>query len=60
MVSALEVTLLPECCGQGGSAVVLRAMAEHLLNLGHETLFVPVRPNAKHLGRWRTGPGGRG
>ena len=48
-VSALEITLLPEHRGQGGSTLVLRGMAEHLRGLGYHELFVPVRPTAKHL-----------
>lgn len=48
-LSALEITLLPEYRGQGGSAIVLRAMALHARTLGYREMVVPVRPTEKHL-----------
>ncbi|MDB5376631.1 MAG: hypothetical protein JWR00_1077 [Rubritepida sp.] len=48
-LSALEITLLPECRGRGASRVVLDAMRRHAGALGHRQLFAPVRPTAKHL-----------
>lgn len=48
-LSALEITLLPECRGQGASRVVLDAMRRHAGALGCRQLFAPVRPTAKHL-----------
>jgi GNAT superfamily N-acetyltransferase len=49
VLSALEITLLPSLRGQGASSFVLRAMSDHARALGYRDLFVPVRPNAKHL-----------
>jgi GNAT superfamily N-acetyltransferase len=48
-LSALEITLLPSHRGQGASASVLRAMADHARSLGFQELFAPVRPTMKHL-----------
>jgi GNAT superfamily N-acetyltransferase len=48
-LSALEITLLPECRGRGASRVVLDAMRRHAGALGYRQLFAPVRPTAKHL-----------
>jgi GNAT superfamily N-acetyltransferase len=49
VLSALEITLLPSHRGQGGSGVVLSAMADHARALGYRELFAPVRPTAKNL-----------
>jgi GNAT superfamily N-acetyltransferase len=48
-LSALEITLLPECRRQGASLIVLDAMRRHAGALGYRQLFAPVRPTAKHL-----------
>ena len=48
-VSALEITLLPEFRGRGGSGLVLAAMAARVRSMGFSELFVPVRPTEKHL-----------
>src|SRR5258708_17649369 len=48
-VSALEINLLPSLRGQGASAIVLRAMADHVRSLGYRHFVAPVRPTAKHL-----------
>jgi GNAT superfamily N-acetyltransferase len=49
VLSALEITLLPTHRGQGASAFVLRALADHARELGFQELFAPVRPTMKHL-----------
>jgi GNAT superfamily N-acetyltransferase len=48
-LSALEITLLPEMRGRGGSRVILDAMRHHAGALGYRHMFAPVRPTAKHL-----------
>jgi GNAT superfamily N-acetyltransferase len=49
VLSALEITLLRSHRGQGASALVLHAMADHARALGYRDLFAPVRPTLKHL-----------
>jgi GNAT superfamily N-acetyltransferase len=49
VLSALEITLLPSHRGQGASASVVRAIADHARRLGYRELYAPVRPTMKHL-----------
>lgn len=48
MVSAIEITFLPEYRGQGLSTVALNLMKLNAKRHGFDTLLAPVRPNQKH------------
>jgi GNAT superfamily N-acetyltransferase len=49
LVSAVEAVVRPDVQGRGLSTIMLNAVRRHLAGLGHTSLVVPVRPNAKHL-----------
>lgn len=48
MVSAIEITFLPEYRGQGLSTIALQLMRLNVQRHGFDTLIAPVRPNQKH------------
>jgi GNAT superfamily N-acetyltransferase len=48
VVSALEISLLPQVRGKGYSRLILEAMKKNAYEHGYTDLFVPVRPNQKH------------
>jgi GNAT superfamily N-acetyltransferase len=49
VAAALEVTVRPDHRGHGLSATMLGALRRTLVDLGYDSLVVPVRPNQKHL-----------
>ncbi len=49
MVSAIEITFLPEYRGQGLSTMAIKLMRLNAQRHGFDTLLAPVRPNQKHL-----------
>lgn len=48
-VSALEITVRPDCGGRGLSGRMLAAMRSNAARLGFADLYAPVRPSLKHL-----------
>ncbi|MEM9955793.1 MAG: GNAT family N-acetyltransferase [Chloroflexota bacterium] len=48
MVSAIEITFLPEYRGQGLSTVGIKLMRLNAQRKGFDKLIAPVRPNQKH------------
>ena len=52
VLSALEISLLPEARGGGNSPALLDAMKACAKAHGFAELFAPVRPNQKHLHPW--------
>jgi GNAT superfamily N-acetyltransferase len=52
VLSALEISLLPEARGGGNSPAFLDAMKACAKAHGFAELFAPVRPNQKHLHPW--------
>lgn len=48
-LSALEISLLPEARGSGGSLALLNAMKSCARIRGFTSLYAPVRPSQKHL-----------
>lgn len=45
--AALEIVILKEYQGRGLAAVMVQALRENAFRLGHEALYVPVRPSQK-------------
>lgn len=45
--AALEIVILPEYQGRGLAAVMVQALRENAFDLGHDVLYVPVRPSQK-------------
>lgn len=48
-LSALEISMLPEARGSGGSLALLNAMKSCAKTKGFTSLYAPVRPSQKHL-----------
>ena len=64
--TALEVAIKPTRRGEGLSRIMLEALRDNAFRMGHDCLYAPVRPSAKHVEpltpmadyAWRTRPDG--